>query len=231
MTGARTGATSAIAAELLAGPNTRIAAIIGTGSVARSQLAALQAVLPVEEVRVFSRRPEHRAAFIEEVESVVRVPLVDCDSVEAAVDGASLVTLATKSPDPVLFARHLVPGMHVNSVGSARPNLSEVDPAAFPEFDRVVCDSVELVFKESGDAVSAAGQGLFSPARAVDLAEVMAEEVPRRQDDVTLFKSTGSGLQDLALSVAVLEAAAADGAGTVVDEVLALKQFGVTGRT
>jgi len=231
ITGARTGATSALAADLLAPSIVATAAVVGTGSVARSQLAALHAVRPVDEIRVFSRRAEHRSGFIAEMQPTLDVPLVDCPALEDALEGAALVTLATKSPDAVIFSRHLAKGMHVNSVGSARPNLSEVDPAAFGVFDRVVCDSVDLVFDESGDAIAAEAQGLFDRADAADLATVLDGGRLRAPDDITLFKSTGTGLQDLALAVAVLDAAEADGAGTVADDLVAVKRFGAGGRT
>lgn len=231
ITGARTGATSALAADLLAPARIGTGAVIGTGSVARSQLAALQAVRPVGEIRVFSRRPEHRAGFISEMQPRLDVPLVDCATLDDTIDGAGIVTLATKSTDPVISSHHLSSGMHVNSVGSARPNLSEVDPVAFAAFDRVVCDSVELVFGESGDAIAAEAQGLYDRANALDLAAVLDPTPVRSPGDVTLFKSTGTGLQDLALAAAILHAAETDGAGTLVDDLLAVKQFGPGGRT
>ena len=225
ITGARTGATAALAAELLAPPEVTVSALIGTGSVARTQLPALQAVRPVEEIRVYSRQPENRAGFIAEMEGTLDVRFVDCASIEEAIEGAGIVTLATKSADSLLFARHLRPGVHVNSVGSARPNLSEVDPAAFPEFDRVVCDSVELVFNESGDAIAAEAEGLFDREEAVDLSAIRGSAPARGAVDVTLFKSTGSGLQDIYLAAAILEAAEADGGGSVMEGLLGLKEF------
>ena len=81
------------------------------------------------------------------------------------------------------------------------------------------------------DAIAAEAQGLYDRAEALDLAAALEPAPLRSRDDMTLFKSTGTGLQDLALSVAVLEAATADGAGTVVDDLLALKRFGPGGRT
>lgn len=231
ITGARTAATSALAADLLAPKVIEIGAIVGTGSVARSQLAALQAVRACSEIRVFSRRHEHRNAFIDEVQPSLTVPLKNCSSLDAAVDGAGIVTLATKSPVPVLTSQHIAAGMHVNSVGSARPNLSEVGPDTFALFDRVVCDSVEQVFTESGDAITAEADGLFDRARALDLATVVESAPPRTARDTTLFKSTGTGLQDLALAASVLEEATADRAGVEVHHLLALKEFGPGGRT
>lgn len=231
ITGARTGATAALAAELLAPKGLTVGAVIGTGSVARTQLPALQGVRPVEEIRVYSRQPENRTGFIAAMTGQVDVRFVDCDSVEKAIESAGIVTLATKSPDPVLFSRHLRPGMHINSVGSARPNLSEVDPEAFAAFDRVVCDSVDLVFNESGDAVAAEEKGLFARSRATDLASILDTAPARHDEDITLFKSTGSGLQDIYLAAAILDKAVADDAGAVVEDLLGLKAFGLGGRT
>lgn len=231
ITGARTGATSAVAADLLCRPAVGAMAILGTGSVARTQLPALTAVRPVEEIRVYSRNPVNRAGFITEMQPTLQAKLVDCPTPEEAVEGADLITLATKSPEPVLGTRHLQRGMHVNSVGSARPALFEVEPEAFAAFDVIVCDSVELVFGESGDAITAASSGLFDVGAATKLSAALAAGVDRGPSDLTLFKSTGTGLQDLALAAAILEMAEADEAGTTVDPVLAVKRFGATGRT
>lgn len=231
ITNARTGATAALAAEAMCGADVSVAAVIGTGSVARGQLSALQAVRPVDEIRVFSRNPQNRAEFIAEMQPRLAARLIDTGSVEEAIDGAGLVTLGTKSPTPVLGRRHLKPGTHVNSVGSARPNLSEIEPDAFAAFDRVVCDSVELVFGESGDAIAAVEDGLYDPSQAQNLADIVGAPPSRPDDTVTLFKSTGTGLQDLALSMAILAMVESDGAGTVVDDVLSFKEFTETGRT
>lgn len=231
ITGGRTAATAALAAESMCRSDVGVAAVIGTGSVARGQLGALQAVRPVEELRVFSRNPQNRADFVTEMQPSLDARLVDASCVDEAVEGAGLVTLATKSPTPVLGRRHLTPGMHVNSVGSARPNLSEIEPDTFAAFDRVVCDSVDLVFGESGDAIAAVKNGLYDVTRAENLADIVGAPPPRPAHAVTLFKSTGTGLQDLALSVAILEMVEADGTGTIVEDVLTFKRFTETGRT
>jgi alanine dehydrogenase len=231
ITGARTGATSAVAADLLCRSAIGAMAILGTGSVARTQLPALTAVRPVEEIRVYSRNPANRAGFIAEMQPKLQAKLVDCPTPEDAIESADLITLATKSPEPVLGTRHLRPGIHVNSVGSARPNLSEIEPEAFAAFDLIVCDSVELVLGESGDALAAVSAGLFDVGGPVALSAALAARADRHPSDLTLFKSTGTGLQDLALAAAILEMAEAEDAGTTVDQVLAMKRFGATGRT
>lgn len=232
ITGARTGATAAVGTEHLCSPGVERAAIIGTGSVARTQLPALQAVRPVEEIRVHSRNPANRAGFIAQMRPLLDVRWVDCATVEEAIEGAPLVTLATKAPHPVLEANQLAAGMHVNSVGAARPNLAELAPEAFGHFDRIVCDSVDLVYREAGDAVAAAELGLGRD-RSVSLGSVAAglEAGRTSPDEITLFKSTGTGLQDLALAAALLEIADAEDLGEVVGETLTVKRFGETGRT
>ncbi|MGA7269530.1 MAG: ornithine cyclodeaminase family protein [Acidimicrobiia bacterium] len=232
ITGARTGATAAVAAEHLCRTDIERAAVIGTGSVSRSQVPALQAVRPVEEIRVFSRNPANRSGFIDEMGDLVDARLVDCSTVEEAIEGASLVTLATKAPQPVLGPEHLRPGLHVSSVGAARPNLAELDPDAFDRFDLIVCDSVELVYEQAGDAVAAVERGL-DPDRSRTLGSVVAGLHPGRTspEQLTLFKSTGTGLQDLALAAAILEIADAENLGVEVGETLTVKRFGATGRT
>ena len=226
ITSARTGATAAVAAELLAPGRVERAAMIGTGFVARGQVQALQAVRPAEEIRVYSRQRENRLAFVEEFRDKVDARLIACDRLEEAIDGAGLITLAAKSSIPVLSGDALAPGVHVNGVGSARPALSEVDPSAYTMFDLVVCDSVKLVFSESGDAIAAARDHGFQTSRAVGLSEMVAGQVDGRSSDsqLTLFKSTGTGLQDVALAASVLEAAEAEGVGTTFDG-LSLKRF------
>ena len=219
ITGARTGATAAVAADRMCRTGISRSAIIGTGSVARTQLTALEAVRPVDETRVYSRSPENRRTFIAEMQPLVAARLVECTSVDDAVDGADLVTLATKTPNAVFGERHLQPGMHVNSVGSARPPLHEVEAALFSRFDHVVCDSVELVFAESGDAIAALDT--FDVSRARDLAQVLGG-IGRKVADTTLFKSSGTGAQDLALTMAVL-GALGDDASRVVPDPLTLK--------
>ena len=96
---------------------------------------------------------------MEQMQGTVAGELVAAESLESAIDGAQMVTLATNATAPVLMAGHLEPGMHVNSVGPASRDRHEIDPDAFSGFDRVVCDSVALVLTEAGDAIEAAHRG------------------------------------------------------------------------
>ena len=224
VTNLRTGAVSALASDLLAPTQVEVAAIVGTGPVARGQLRALELVRPATEVRVFARTPENRRAFVDEMSRFVSGRLVDSPTLDAALDGAEMVTLATKATAPVLQAQHLVGGIHVNSVGPASRDRIEVDPGIFESFDRVVCDSVNLVVDEAGDAFLAVARHGFDPKRAEGLADVVSGSRGRTGvAEMTLFKSVGTGVQDLIVAARLLELAEAAGVGTVLGDVNSIK--------
>jgi ornithine cyclodeaminase/alanine dehydrogenase len=228
ITNLRTGAVSAVATDHLAPGDVEVAAIVGTGPVARGQLQAIELVRPASEVRVFARTPENRAAFVAEMSGFVDGRLVESATLEGALEGATLVTLATKASSPVLLAEHLQPGMHVNSVGPASRDRVEIDPAVFAMFDRVVCDAVGLVLDEAGDAFRAIVENGFDPSRAEELSAVVTgrAEGRVRADEITLFKSVGNGAQDLIVASHLLDLAAAAGVGTVVSDVNSIKPVG-----
>ena len=228
ITNLRTGAVSAVATDHLAPRDVKVAAIVGTGPVARGQLRAIELVRPASEVRVFARTPENRAAFVAEMSGFVGGRLVESASLEAALEGATLVTLATKSRSPVLLAEHLQPGMHVNSVGPASRDRVEVDPPTFAMFDRVVCDSVRLVLDEAGDAYRATVENALDPNRAEELSDVVTGRAAGRlrAEEVTMFKSVGNGAQDLVVASHLLGLAAAAGVGTVVGDPNSIKPAG-----
>lgn len=224
VTNLRTGAVSAVATEYLARRDVEVAALIGTGPVARGQLRAIELVRSAGETRVFARTPENREIFLKDMAGYVEGRLVESATLEEALEGATLVTLATKASSPVLVAEHLRPGMHVNSVGPASRDRVEVDPTIFGSFDRIVCDSVELVFAEAGDAHQAIAAGL-EPSRAEQLSGVVSGEVDGRlsNDEITLFKSVGTGAQDLMVASHLLDIAEAAGVGVVVGDVNSVK--------
>jgi ornithine cyclodeaminase/alanine dehydrogenase-like protein (mu-crystallin family) len=114
--------------------------------------------------------------------------------------------------------------MHVNSVGPASRDRVEVDPTIFDSFDRVVCDSAAMVFEEAGDARQAASHG-FDSARAEDLGQLVSGAVAGRTGahEITLFKSVGTGAQDLIVAGRLLELAEDAGAGLVVGDVNSIK--------
>lgn len=180
----RTAAVSAVATEHLARSNASVLAIIGSGVQARSHLEALRLVREFREVRVWS--PRRARAFAEEY-GISAAP-----SAEDAVRGADVVVTATTSPTPVLFGEWFSPGVHVNAVGAPRPDWRELDDEVL-ERARVYVDSREAARKESGDII-AAGR-IFA-----EVGEVVSGAKPGRQSDeeVTLFKSLGLAVEDVA---------------------------------
>lgn len=227
VTNLRTGAVSAVATERMAPEVVEVAALVGTGPVARGQALLLDLVRPARELRVYARTPDNRARFVEEMSSRLSSRLVAVESLDEALDGAQLVTLATKASSPLLESAHVVPGRHVNSVGPASRDRSEVSTEAFFAFDRVVCDSVKLVMDEAGDAHAAVQAG-FDPATAHDLAGVVSGGMSGRSADTeaTLFKSVGTGLQDLAVAARLLDAAEEMSVGTEIDSFISVKPLG-----
>ncbi len=213
VTALRTAACAAVATDRLAPARVERMAMIGTGAEARTQLLAMDSVRPAATVAVHSRSEANVARFIEEMAPQVAAELTPCTSVEDAVAGAQLVVLATKSDTPVLRADHLRSGVHVNSVGAARLDQRELDSDVFAVVDLTVCDEVELVSREAGDVAQAVVAGTFVPERAMSLAELVRSPVERDDSAITLFKSVGSALQDLALAGRVVEAARAKGLG------------------
>jgi alanine dehydrogenase len=184
ITEVRTAAVSALATERLARPDASVLAIIGSGVQARSHLEALRLVRDFREVRVWS--PRRAAAFANEhgVHAAV--------SAEEAVCGADVVVTATTSQTPVLSGEWLSPGAHVNAVGAPRPGWRELDDEVLRR-TRVYVDSREAAVKESGDII-ATGE-IFA-----EIGEVVAgTKTGRRSDEeVTLFKSLGLAVEDVA---------------------------------
>jgi thiomorpholine-carboxylate dehydrogenase len=184
ITEVRTAAVSAVATKRLARSDASVLAIIGSGVQARSHLEALKLVREFRDVRVWS--PRRAVAFAEE--HGVRAAA----SAEAAVRGADIVVTATTSPTPVLLGEWLSPGTHINAVGAPRPDWRELDDEVLRRA-KVYVDSREAAMKESGDVI-AAGE-VFA-----EIGEVAAGTKPGRQSDeeVTLFKSLGLAVEDVA---------------------------------
>jgi ornithine cyclodeaminase/alanine dehydrogenase-like protein (mu-crystallin family) len=189
----RTAAASAVATDLLARPEVAVLALLGAGVQARSHLAALRTVRRFREVRVWSPRSSARFG---ERHDVLAAP-----SPEAAVRDADVVVVATASQTPVLKGSWLSPGTHVNAVGATRPEWRELDDEVVARA-RVYVDSREAARKESGDVIAA-------PGDVVEIGEALAGAAAGRQtpDEITLFKSVGVAVEDVAAAALVYEAA------------------------
>ena len=180
----RTAAVSAVATDHLANKETRTLAIIGSGVQARSHLEALRTVRSFADVRVWSPRNSHRFADEHGITA--------CSSAEEAVTGADVVVVATGAQQPVLFGRWLKSGTHINAIGANRPTWRELDDDVM-NMSRIFVESRESAMIESGDLI-AAGQ------IAAEIGEVISGTVKGRQnlDEITLFKSLGTAVEDIA---------------------------------
>lgn len=213
LTTLRTGATSAVATRRLARSGAAVVALLGSGVEARAQLDAMQADGKVRAARVYSPTAANRERLAADYRTRFGMDIEAVASAEEAVSGADLIVAAVKSTVPVLLGEWLRPGMHVNSVGTARRDQREIDPETFKRSARVVVDTKEGVFGEAGDAVAARE---VMTAEAHELSELVVGKAPGRgsADEITLFKSVGTGIQDIALAALIYQRAVERTVGT-----------------
>jgi ornithine cyclodeaminase len=210
VTSIRTAAVSALATRLLARPDSRTLAILGAGTQARSHLEGMRAVLPFERVLVWNRTPG-RAAELEGVE--------EAPTVAAALADADVVVTVTASVEPIVSRAWLKEGAHINAVGSAKPTTRELDSETMAAAALYV-DRRESALNEPGDYLFAAADGAIGPEHIRgEIGELLLGSVAGRssQAELTLFKSLGLAVQDLAAAEHVLELAEREDAGSVVE--------------
>jgi ornithine cyclodeaminase/alanine dehydrogenase-like protein (mu-crystallin family) len=187
----RTAAVSAAVTRRLAAPDSRVLALLGSGVQANAHLDALSRVCRFEEVRVWSRTPEHARRFAEQHGASWAA------DAESAVRGADVIVTATNAREPILRGAWLKPGAHVNAVGSPRPTWRELDDLAMANV--VVVDSREAALKESGDVI-------LSRARVhAEVGEIFAGTTPAPVGRTTVFKSVGLAVEDIATARLVYE--------------------------
>ena len=198
----RTGAASAVATRRLANPEASIVGLIGAGFQATTQLEAVALVRRLSEVRVYSRSESNRRQFAENMSKALRLPVAPVHSAEQAIRGCHIAITATTSRDPVLLGNWLSPGTHINAVGSNQARNRELDGAAVNRAALVVTDSIEQAKLESGDLIAAFENEQGRWERVVELADVLSGRHPgrRNKDEVTLFKSNGVALEDIAVA-------------------------------
>ena len=189
----RTGAASGYATDLLANPDASILGIIGSGFQARSQWEAIRAVRPIREVRVWSRDPAKRAKFAEECGAT------EAGSAQEAVRGAHIVATATNAKDPVLDDSWIHPGTYINAMGSNIANRRELPGELVRRAGLVAVDSLEQARIEAGDLLLA-----NSWDNVVELQTVSRNYDPK---GITIFKSLGLGMEDVAAGGYVYEQA------------------------
>lgn len=219
ITAIRTAAVSALATRLLAREDAHQLGIIGAGVQARTHLTALDAVREITRARVSCRNMEHAEELAREMQPSFSFPIEAVGTNEEAVRGADLIVTATSSQEPVINKEWISPGAHVNAIGTHSPNSREVDSATMAAA-RIFVDRRESAMNESGDYLLAANEGLINPDSIIaEIGELLVGSKPGRTsaDEITLFKSLGLAIEDVACAEYLYERAISKNSGTWVN--------------
>jgi ornithine cyclodeaminase/alanine dehydrogenase-like protein (mu-crystallin family) len=211
----RTAAVTAVATRHLAREDAPVLAILGAGVQARAHIRALRNLRPFESIRVYAPTKAHAEALAGDQEDVLVAP-----SAEQAVVGAAVVVTATSSREPVIDCGWLSPGAHVNAIGASTPSAREIDVETVA-VSALFTDSRESLRNEAGEFRLAIEQKAIGGEDHVrgELGEVLAGSAPGRRDDqeITVFRSLGLAVEDLAAAELAVRNATAGGLGTQVD--------------
>lgn len=229
LTRIRTAATTLLAGMHMVDHPPEQLAVIGTGFEARGHLAMIAQEWRPRSVHVYSRSEQNRQRFAAAMAEQVGIDVIPTAGCREALQSADTVLLATKSSAAVIDGRDLRPGSVVLSIGSTRPDLREIDEATLERAAVLVVDSKSQVLHESGDIIAAVASGALPTSHIVALADLCLSDrvLPRAHGtrDITVFKSAGTALQDLALARSVHTLAVKNGSGRDVGEISSLKPF------
>jgi alanine dehydrogenase len=215
----RTGAATGLATKYMARADASVAAIVGTGWQARTQLEAVCAVRPIKHAFASGRNPEHTAHFCSEMSAKLGIPVEAAKDVESAVRDAHIVITMTNAFEPLVHGSMLAPGTHVNAAGSNKATSAEIDEKVVRRAGVVAIEHLAQAKVEAGDLIAAEREGSFDWSRAVLLHDIVAGTTPGRtsDDEITLFESLGIGLWDIAAANYVYDHCVANGLGREVD--------------
>jgi ornithine cyclodeaminase len=221
LTALRTGAASGAATDILARPDSRTLALFGSGAQARTQLEAVCAVRPIEQVWVYSLDLDGARRMVEELGGQGPIPrdIRLASSAGEAAERADIVCTATTSASPVFPDGAIRDGTHINAIGSYTPTMQEIDPQTVRRALLVV-DSREAALAETGDLIQPIRAGVFTPDHIhAELGEVLSGKAPGRTEaaQITLFKSVGLAVQDAVAAGRALARAAELGLGQTVE--------------
>ena len=215
ITAIRTAAVSGVATKLLSNPDAGDLGLLGAGVQAMTHLEAMRAVRSIRRVRVWSRTDERGARFADKARQRLGMAVEVAESAEACVRGADIICTVTASHEPVLRGSWVADGAHINAVGSALPAARELDTAIVTR-SHLYVDRRESALAEAGDILIPIAEGAFNADHIRgDLGEVLMGAVAGRESrgDVTLFKSLGLAIEDLAAARHIYERGVALGTG------------------
>ena len=213
-----TGAASAVAARYMAREDASVVGVIGSGFQAVSQLEAICKVRPISSARVYSPNAEHRNAYAKDMSERLGIEVTPVQSARLAVEGVDILVTITASPTPVFDGDWLQPGTHVTAVGGANAYVTELDDITIQRSDVLVVDDVAQARIECGELIMPASRGIILWEQLRELWQVVGGVAPGRNSpqDITLFKSLGMALWDIAVAKAVYDKAVVQGVGTAI---------------
>jgi alanine dehydrogenase len=215
----RTGAASGVATKYMSRKDSATVGVFGAGKQARTQLLGVSKVRKLTRAVVYSRSPVRQAEFAREMSLTCGFEVVPTAHPEEAARGLDVICTATTSREPVLFGAWLSPGQHLNIAGSNFLAKTEIDVEVVKRANQIAIDSKEQGRLEAGDLVAALDQHIIEWMDVAELGRVVAMRTPGRQsaEDITLFKSLGIGVEDIAVAAKVYEKAKDEGVGRWID--------------
>jgi ornithine cyclodeaminase/alanine dehydrogenase-like protein (mu-crystallin family) len=226
LTAVRTRATTGIATKYLAKENAKTVGIIGSGLEARTNLEAVCAVRRIEKVKVFSPTVARRELYASEMSAKYDLEVKAAPSPDAAEEGVDIVIVATNTGNGgIAFeGKWMRKGMHVNSIVATMPVLREIDADSFARADSIAVDTMQIE-EESGDVLDALKNGKYDRSKVIELKDLIGCSARDTAEQITLFKSVGTAVQDIMAGRAVFEEAKRLKLGTDVGDLLELKQM------
>lgn len=215
ITALRTGAVSGIATKYLARQDSRVAAILGSGVQAETQLAAIVAVREIEKARVYDTVVSRREDYAQRMSRELGIDVAPSSTAEEAVKNADIIATATTARSPVIHVEWIQAGTHINSIGAPSPDARELDDGTIRK-SRITVDLREAALKETGDLVVPILKGIISAADIAELGEIVTGKESGRidSDETTIFKSVGLAMEDVAVAQEAYQKASERGLGT-----------------
>lgn len=215
----RTGAASAVATKYMARSDARSLGIIGTGTQARTQLAAVSEVRDLETIRAYGRDRGRLEKYCREMSERLGKPVIAAASPEETVRGTDILITATNSMNPIVSGAWIDPGTHINAIGANFAQKRELETDAVDRAAIIAVDSIQQANIESGDLIQAFGDDNSRWQQVRELCEIVAGKRPGRKsaEQITLFKSNGIASWDLAVGARIFERAEKEGIGRKIE--------------
>lgn len=203
LTKIRTGAISGVATKYLARENAKTLCVIGTGDQAEGLIEAVLAVRQIERIQFYNRTYDKAVQFSKTVKSLhSNIDMEVYQDADKAMEGADVIVTATNARTPV-FEQRLAPGVHVNAVGSFKPDMQELPTQAIVDADKVVVEAEDAAMEETGDLITPENEGVFTKNDLYgELGHIIAKRLEGRvsTDEITIFKSVGVAIVDIAVA-------------------------------